>query len=357
MSEEIKNDNTVAADNESVKLTDEQVHNIYDTLSEVDKKSADDLNAAEKETDDSDYTSDNNTEIDKSNIIPGIKDVNLDITDTIEESQENIKDALTPYELDENSTVQMLNLIEDYKKGNKNDIYSKLPAAFKHTVDMMIEKEIKSSNTVNINKMRNATAGLIIESFINDAKMSASVEEFSSEMNKTVGEMTVEYDSMINKAIEDTFSKIDEIKDTNPEQAKRLEAIKKAFESASTFEDQLNYAKNTTSYVLRKSLNDYHGTVIRFNTKVNNNTFGVKVPKIEEIVPIINKALPKYTITDIKKFIISICRTSKDPKDLAGTAYNYRLISNIYRYKFTNIDEKGKVIFENISKVIDEIKS
>jgi hypothetical protein len=221
---------------------------------------------------------------------------------------------------------------------------------------MLAEQELKNF-TGNPLQIKNAVAALIIESFINDAKMSASVEEFSSEMNKTVAEMHTEYDIMINKAIDDTFSKIDEIRTTNPEQAERLESIKNAFDNALTFEEQLNYVKNTPSFVLRKDLNDYIGILTRFNTKVNNNTFGVKVPKIEEIVPIINNALPKYKMNDIKKFMIAICKTSKDPKDLAGTAYNYRLISSIYRYKFTAIDEKGKAILENISKVIDEIIS
>jgi hypothetical protein len=338
------------------RLTDDQVHTIYDSLSDIDKKSTDDLNAAEKETDEANYTSDDNAKIDDSNIIPGIKDVDLSITDSIEESQENIKDALNPYTLDEKATVQMLNLIEEYKKGNKNNLYSKLPSTFKKTVDMLAEQELKNF-TGNPLQIKNAVAALIIESFINDAKMSASVEEFSSEMNKTVAEMHTEYDIMINKAIDDTFSKIDEIRTTNPEQAERLESIKNAFDNALTFEEQLNYVKNTPSFVLRKDLNDYIGILTRFNTKVNNNTFGVKVPKIEEIVPIINNALPKYKMNDIKKFMIAICKTSKDPKDLAGTAYNYRLISSIYRYKFTAIDEKGKAIFENISKVIDEIIS
>lgn len=357
MTEEIKNENITNTNEVSKPLTDEQIHNIYDTLSDIDKKSIDDLNAAEQETGEINYTSDDNNEIEASNIIPGVDAIPLNIVNSINESQENIKDALNPYELDEKSTVNMLNLIEEYKKGNKSNLYSKLPAAFKNTVDMITEQEIKNSAGSTL-QIKNAAAAMIIESFINDAKMSASVEEFSSEMNKTVSEMSIEYDTMINKAIDDTFSKIDDIRAENPEQAERLESIKNAFDSALSFEDQLNYVKNISSYALRKSLNDYADTVTRFNTKVNNNTFGVKVPKIEEIIPIIKRALPyKYTNNDIKKFIISICRTSKDPKDLAGTAYNYRLISSIYKYKFTAIDEKGEAIFNNISKVIDEIKS
>ena len=357
MSENIKNEN-ININETSESLTDNQIHAIYNTLSEVDKKSTDDLNAAEKETNETNYTSNDNNKIETSNIIPGIDGVQSNIIDSINESQENIKDALNPYELDEKSTIQMLNLIEEYKKGNKNNLYSKLPIVFKNTVDMMVKQEIKNCTPNNISKIKDATATVIIESFINDAKMSASVNEFSSEMNKTISEMSIEYDDMINKAIDDTFSKIDEIRVDNPQQAERLESIKNAFDNALSFKDQLNYVKNTPSYVLKKSINSYNDIVRRFNTKVNNNTFGVKVPNIEEIIPIIKYALPnKYTNKSIKQFIISICNTSKDPKDLAGTAYNYRLVSSIYKYKFTAIDEKGEAIFENISKVIDKIIS
>ena len=97
--------------------------------------------------------------------------------------------------------------------------------------------------------------------------------------------------------------------------------------------------------------------VYYFNKKVNNNTFGVKVTNIEEIIPIIKVALPQYTEEDIKKFVICICRTIENIDELAGIAYEYRMVASIYKYKFVPIDEKGEVIFENISKVIDAILS
>ena len=55
MNEQIKNEN-VCDTEETITLTDDQVHNIYSGLSDVDKESGENLAAAEKVTDKSNYT-------------------------------------------------------------------------------------------------------------------------------------------------------------------------------------------------------------------------------------------------------------------------------------------------------------
>ena len=352
MSEEIKNETT----ENTVSLTDDQVHHIYTELSDIDKISSENLAAAEKETEESNYTSDDNSIIDSNNI-PGIKSDD-EIISEIKEDENDIKDAISPYGLDDQATINMLKLIDDYKNGNRYNLYNRLPDAFKNIIDGMIQSEIKNASYRQIMEMKNTAATMLIDSFINDAKMSAAVDDFNTEMSSTVNEMNSEYDNMISNAIEDTFNRIDEIRKTDPAQAERIESIKNAFDNALTFERQLECAKNTKSFVFKNNLKEFDEHVRRFNTKVNNNTFGVKISKLEEIIPIIKSVfVDKYTRNDIKKFILTICKTAGDPKDLSGTAYNYRMISTICKYKYVAIDEKGKIIFDNISKVIDELKS
>lgn len=356
MNEEIKNEN-VDTEEVSTTLTDDQVHHIYNELSDVDKESGEKLANAENETKNVDYTTEDNNIIKSEEAIPGIN-AEGDITDSIKVTDDVMKEVLNPYNLDTDSTIKMLNLINEYKAGNKSNLYNRLPDSFKVLVNNLVASEIKNASYKQAVSMKNAGAAMIIDSFINDAKISTAVDDFSSELQSTVAEMNTEYDDIVTKAMEETFSKIEEIRAKDPAQAERIELIKKAFDSAIVFERQLTYAEKATSYEFTKCVEDYKGHVIRFNTKVNNNTFGVKIPDIEEIVPIIRAGLPEtYNMTDIKKFIICICKTSGDYKNLADIAYNYRMISNILKYKYMTIDEKGKTIFENISKVIDAIKS
>ena len=205
--------------------------------------------------------------------------------------------------------------------------------------------------------MRNTIAKMLVDSFINDAKISAAVDEFNEDMSSAIDEMNSEYDNMMGDAIDNVFNKIEEIRSENPDQAKRIESVKNAFDSATTFEKQLEFAKRTSPNKFNKFLTRYKDDVFYFNKRVNNNTVGVKVYNIEELVPIIKSALPQYTEEDIKKFIICICKTVENTDNLAGIAYEYRMVASIYKYKFVTIDEKGEIIFENISKVIEAILS
>ena len=143
----------------------------------------------------------------------------------------------------------------------------------------------------------------------------------------------------------------------DPEKAERIQSIKNAFDESIKFERQFNFAKHTPTNKFNKLLNRYKDDVYYFNKRLNNNNFGIKFQNIEDLIPVIKSALPQYVEDDIKKFIICICRTIENTDELAGIAYEYRMIASIYKYKFVPIDEKGEIIFENISKVIEAILS
>ena len=336
-------------------ITDDQVHHIYDELSEVDKASSDNLASAEAETESSNYTSEDNNVIEAVEEIPGVDVTPANIT----ESEEDIKSVLDMYDLNDESTVQILNLIDEYKAGNTSNLYSRMPKQIQNMVDGFVFTETNGGyiNPKHINARRNSTAKMLIEDFINDAKISATVDEYNSEMATVINDMNTEYDRLLSNAIDDVFDKIEEIRAANPEHADKVESVKDAFDKATLFEKQLEFAKHTSSNKFNKFLTRFKDDVYYFNKRVNSNTFGVKVNNVEDLVPIIKLGLPQYTEDDIKKFIICICRTVENTDELSGIAYEYRMISSIYRYKFTNIDEKGEIIFENISKVIDAILS
>ena len=354
----VETDMVLNIDDLGVKITDEQVHHVYTGLAEADKASTNNLAAAEEETESSNYTTEDNNVIEATEEIPGVNVIPANITETIEEDENDIKSVLDNYDLDDESAVQMLKIIDDYKAGDKSSLYLKFPKKMQEMVNGILMTETHGNiNPKQISSMRNNIANMLIDSFINDAKISATVDEFNNELSGTVAEMNEEYDHMLTDAIDSTFNKIEEIRAEDPEQAKRIESVKNAFEDATTFEKQLEFAKHTSSKKFNKLLTRYKDDVYYFNKKVNSNTIGVKVSNIEEIVPVIKAALPQYTEEDIKKFVICICRTIKNTDELSEIAYEYRMIASIYRYKFTTIDEKGEIIFENISKVIDAILS
>lgn len=353
----MNNENIINIDNLNITaITDEQVHHIYDKLSEVDKTSVDNLTAASNETDSSNYTSEDNNEINASTEIPGVNVIPSSSIDSIQEDENDIKDVLNEYDLDDESVLQMLKIIDEYKAGNQSSLYSRLPASMKRMVDGIFMTENHGNIKINqIMYIKNNIAKMLIDSFISDAKLSASTNEFNSELASVINEMNVEYDNMISNAINNTFSKIESIRSTDPDQAERIESMKNAFDNATTFEKQLQFAKKTSENKFNKFLRRYEEDVLYFNNRVNNNFAGVKIPDINELVFIIKNALPQYTEDKIKKFIICICKTMEDINELSGIAYEYRMISSIYKYKYINIDDKGETIFRNISKVIDAI--
>lgn len=354
----VKTDMVLNIDDLGMKITNDQIHHVYNELSDVDKASTENLAAAEEETESSNYTSEDNTVIETTEVIPGVDVIPSSITDDIEENENDIKSVLDSYDLDDESTVQMLNVIEEYKSGKQSSLYSRLPKKMQDMVNGIVLTETNGNvSPKQIMPMRNTIAKMLIDDFINDAKISAVVDDFNKEMSSTINEMNIEYDNMLGDAIDSVFNKIEEIKNENPEQAERIESVKNAFDNAITFEKQLEFAKRNSSKKFNKFLTRYTDDVYYFNKRVNSNTFGVKVSNIEEIVPIIKYALPQYTEEDIKKFIICICRTMENIDEIAGISYEYKMISSIYKYKFTNIDEKGEIIFGNISKVIDAILS
>lgn len=353
--------------NKYLGTNDVDPHNVYQKLSGIDKKSTDKLNAAETKTDKSDYRKEDNTEITPQDVIPGVNAVPQNVASDdeeltkIEETADNIKDVLSTYgEITDDEVEEMLKLISEVKQGKSDKLYSRLPKIFKSMVDGLVMHSLDPSMKKNqINQIRNAGAKTLLDEFINDAKFSKAIEDYNSEMSNVMNEMGTEYSSLITEAIDKTFSKIDEIAAENPEQAKNIIAVKDAFEDALTFNKQFEIASHTSYKKISKWGDRFKDEVLYFNKRVSNNSAGVKVPDISELLEIIKIALPQYTDDDIKNFICVIIKSvyTIDVNSLAGIAYIYKMISSIYTYKFVVIDEKGEEIFKNISRVIDAIIS
>lgn len=337
-------------DNKQETITNEQIKKVYDTLSEFDKDS-DKINKAKKLTEESNYDSSEKIELDSDNVIAGVNSTDIN---NVKENYNDYTEVFKDYDINENDVEELINLIKKYKNNEDINYYKNLPESVKKYADGIRSVSISSG----YNMSRNESAKTILKEFVNDAQVKNVIDSFQTELNDTMIEMNTNYDRYILEAFDEAFSKIDEIEATNPEQAKNIRDVKKAFEDAITFSKQKEYIEKTSANKLNKYLNKYNGEIAYFNNRVNVTE--VKVPDINELVPIIHEALPQFSIENIKKFIIVICKSNYDldvEHRLIDLAYIYRMISIIYGYKFVTdfSNESTKKLFDTIADVITSI--
>lgn len=338
------------SENESTTLTEEQVHKVF---TELDKNNTSKEKILKATQEAAKVGSEETEEITDDTTIPG---VNENIPN-VDEKKSDYIEAFKPYDIEGEEAVKFLDAILEYKKtGERKGLYNKLPAKVKDYADGLK----MASRSQGIKETSDQAAEFLIKSFINDAKVNASIEDFEKDMSATIKDMNAEYAMIYNDSIKDVFSRLDEIRAENPEQAEKIEAIKKAFDDAETFSRQLELLDHTNNKKLTKSAHRLKDYIFYFNKRVNVTE--VKVPDLGEIREIIQVHLPDYDNDTIDKFIVTISNSINGMdfyNNVGDVAYVYKLITNIYNYKFSPDDssEDYKKIFSNIAKVLDKIKA
>lgn len=328
-------------------LTYNQVDDIYKALSTEDKTSTEVLASAKEETENTEYDTIGEIDIGE-NTIPGV-------TENIEVSTKDLNEVLKEYDINSSEAENMIGIIDDYKAHKNCNYYNRLPESFKKIADGIRQLGVKEGTSVS----KNSAAMILLGEIIHDSQFVNAMNELESEINTLSNEINKEYNQIFTDAFNDVFSKIDEIEIENPEKAEQIRKIKAAFEDSSTFEKQMEYAKKIGVNKLTKLANRFDNEAIYFNTKVN--VTNVKVPDVRELLQIIHINLPQFEIIDIKKFIIIICKSTIDinvEKDLPGLAYIYKLINNIYIYKFLDNlkdNEAATLLFGKIAEVLEYI--
>lgn len=343
---QIINSNIPTFNTEPDKLTEAQEKQIYDELSVNDSKSTEDLKNAENETNNSKYTE--ISDIDSKDKIIPLNEENNNI------SEQSYHEVFNEYDLSDDDAASLLGIINRYINGNPAiDYYDELPQKIKDLVNGIIRVSASRGNRMG----RKAATSFILEELINDAKFSEAMNSMQEEINKSAIAANKEYNKIFTEAFEDVFSKIDEIEKENPEQAKKIRSVKKAFDDAKTFNIQMDFAKKISINKLNKLTKRFDNEIIYFNKKVN--VTDVHIPNVGELLPIIKRELPQYDINDIKKFIIVLCMSVINydlENDVTKLAYVYKMINNIYIYKFVeNLEDNdtSTLLFKNIASVID----
>ena len=360
---------------EDAVLTDEQVTKVYDKLEkESENTNADKLEEAKEKTENSNYekiTPMKNQGVGAPQVdeellkemgfsdeyIEDLKNM-PDVNTKINETADNYKEVLKEYDITDEDATNLFKVILDYKNnGIVEGLYNKLPQSAKKIADSFVI--VGKSESIKVSK--DNAAKTIIESFINDAKFSRSVDEFNEEMNELTINTTKEYKLLMNEYIEELYKNIDNIRTEDPEKAETLERIKKAFDNAGKFTKELEYLNHTSAKKLKKAVqNSYDSECFYFNKKVN--TTDIKLPDIRGLYPIIKKALPGFTELQIKEFIVTICKASYNldvKNNIEDLAYIYRSIENIFAFRAIHVadfeSDFAKEVFGNVSVVIKKI--
>ena len=326
-------------------LTKEQKKEILKVVNEADAESGKKLEAAMKETESSDYK-DITVQNDNSELVG--------IDTTINETESDYHEIFDEYNLSNEDATVLLSLIEKYNNNVEMNYYEAMPEAIK----IMADGIRQATNIQGVKCGKNDSAKFILKEMVHDAKITNAFNTFSDELNKSVVEMNEEYAKILTDAFDEAFANIDKIEAENPEQAEKIKRVKAAFDEATTFSRQLEYVNKVTANKLNKLVKRYSNETAYFNNLVN--VTDVKIPDIRKLLNIIHDNLPEYSIDDIKKFIIAICKSCQNINmdDIAELAYVYKMINNIYECTFidkNNKTEKSNLIFGNIAKVITSI--
>lgn len=364
---EIKKEDTV--------LTEDQISKVYETLEEKSENSnKDKLEEAKQETENSNYEEAKPMETqgvgtpqfdEEALREAGLSDEYIeelkntpDIDMNVSEGENDYKDAFKEYGISDEDSIELLKIIMQYKNDGKSEgLYDKVPQSVKNLADGLVV--VGKGESVKVSK-DNATK-VLIDSFINDAKFSKSIDEFNEEMNDLYIKTSEEYKYLMNEYIEGLYKDIDKIRVEDPEKAETLERIKLAFDNAGKFTRELEYLNHTSAKKLKKAVqNSYDNECFYFNKKVNATD--IKLPDIREMYPIIKKALPGFTELQIKEFIVTICKASYNldvVNRIEDLAYIYRSVENIFAFRVIEMadfeSDFAKEIFGNVSVVIKKI--
>lgn len=291
-------------------------------------------------------------------------DPSLSIIESIDESKEDYLESLAPYGLSNDDALKLYKAISDYKTDTTkvSGLYSKLPKKIQELADGFAR-----AGGVRVSK--DNAAGILLDQFINDAKLNNTLESYMNDMNNTISNMSTEYDDIFSAAIEEIFNRIGEFDVTDPEKAEKLREIKKAFEYSKDYLLLVNSIIDgdlPKKYIIKKYLNIYISRVYMFN-KTMSEKEGVKFPDISEMIQIVHDVVARrgeHFSDDVLKIfaviiIDEIMRLDLDgEKNVSNLAYAYKLINNIYTLKFIgNYSDSQNDIIDSIIKSLRGIET
>ncbi len=381
-------------ENESTKLTDSQIDEIAESISEMDNgqmqniKDVVEINLdAKLEQGEASIDSETN-EIDI--IAKSVENMDLDIDifdaanpELLEKAAKDkmISNVKSNMDLDDDEAYEFIKVIDEFRSNqNISNIYSKLPTKIQNIIGkLMYDAKIPMYNRDQISKM-------ILNEFINNAEVEAAFVDFEKALNEAfdIPSMIDMYGDHTRNIMDTKIPEmIEVVKDEEPEKAELLRKIKENFDKSyslidlkETYENSSHVRKN-----VRRSDIYFKRTLENLNFKNDKTRFKMydafeMATALEKVLcsdPI--KSYSKYTEfgtamsemdeklinfatteEDIKKFCVLVASVCEDcnAEDIVDASYMYYLTKNIIMLKHTE-DSKTDFAAELINNIYDII--
>ena len=364
-------------ESEEVILTNEQVDEIVDVLEKERKsilevpteKESYELIEAEADVKVDPKTGTYTVLSEKDNELANKKIADSTITEVVKDmnnDEQLEKDYLQDMVDNPEEALQLFEVINRIRAGEKFSVYNALPQSIKNIVDNMNSGSIAMRNEIAKDLMKTFIEGIESEKELVDFN-----EAFQKEVQETVGDLSELYSSVL----EDRCGKLEEVikelegKGKN-EEAKTYKELLNAFNDSHSLVRQLDALDNMSG--IRKALRratkpGYLDRAIQyFNYKYTlrkNKKLIIKdmsnVPMI--LLRVLNKSGQDRTFTmdDVYQYVMLLCEVCKNysPDNPVEHQFMYYSVNNIIALDFVEMEksEFNKELIQNIVKVIDKI--
>ena len=365
---------------EELKLTEEEISKIYNTLEE-ENRDKDLLSAAEKETEENIYTEleemesykelkslldsegidlddDSDIDLDDINIDDEEESIDEDIDGSLSIlSRDIIKESLLQSDLNLNDkdADRMIDIILAYRNNKSIKVYDKLPSRIKMVIDVYWQNDKKKAPKESIAKN-------FLNNIVSNLEMEEMFSALDGDMSKIYNKIDVDLSSVVDETYQEIFDTVDEVKEIDPNKAENILKVQQAFEDAKSFNKLKEYLLSCKPRDVRKFVNRYSDACFRFNKIVNENVASIKIYPLEEIYEILKRWL-RIDKDQIKEFCVLLAYSviDLDFNDIGVTSYTYRLVSNIYAFKHRNLieleyNEEYNEYLNSIKNIINDIQ-
>lgn len=286
-------------------------------------------------------------------IIDAANNNKIDI-DTVELSADLLhKSLLEDYHIKENDVDNMINLIYQYRKNNKINVYNKLPVYMQE----FINKQFINNNLDP--SLRNIFAKELIDTIIRDCALDKVFIDFNNELNNII---STEAPSLLSNYVQNAISYksrlytiADKLEKEHLDKAQLFKNIGDAAEEAYTYAKFKNAIINHTFKIKKINLEKSKKVYTSFNNKYINSKLNIN--DVSMTVNVLYRIFnSEYTIDDIELFIVAFCIYSNkfSPLNLAEHTFMYYFISHILTIELYRANDDVSNNFYN--KLLENIK-
>lgn len=286
------------------------------------------------------------------------------------------------FDLSDDDTYEMLNVISEMKKDPNYPVYNNLPDKLKEII-----RQLAASNNIPFSRL-NAVARMVMDEFMKEASVEQAFIDFEKSLNEALKIPSIIdlYTEHTRTVMEENIPQmIERIKDEAPEKAEMLAKVKEAFTKSYTFSEakkafeentRIRKAMRRHDLEFKRSLNEFNFRNEKSNFKMNDVT---ELPEVLYHILIEEPAMieAEYKAdgrtfadtdieakilamdingADIEKLCILLCKScdNLNPHDVIDAAYMYYMMKNIIVLKHTR-EAKTDFAIELISNICDLI--